>query len=109
MRGPLAKRNMVGVAQWWRTDFSLPSFRSSAIALQQGLSGGTFIQCRWALLTVWTVDLSASAIGVAQFVTHTWDTRQFTHQERIVTRHGMATYIQWRRIPDRSESTPKVM
>ena len=32
------------------------------------------------------------------------DTRQFA-PGRIITGHGMATYIQWRRIPDRSEST----
>ena len=59
------------------------------------------------------VDRWRSAIGVplvvlrwTQDTAHRNSHRQFT-RKRIITGRGMATYIQWRRIPDRSESVSK--
>ena len=92
-------------AQWRRTDFCFLPSADFLSLMRQGVFGSAFVQLRWALLTEQTVDLSARQSAFVRVATHTENTRQFTHQERITTRHGMATYIQWRRIPDRSEST----
>ena len=92
-------------AQWRSTGFC--SFFPSADLLslgRQGVIGGSFVQLRWALLAERIVGGSASAIGVRVGVSHT-GTRGSFAPGRIITGHGMATYIQWRHIPDRSEST----
>ena len=60
------------VAQWRRTDFCFLPSADFLLLTWQGIFGGAFVQLRWALFMERTVDLSASAIGVAQFVsTHT--------------------------------------
>ena len=92
------------VAQWRRTDFCFLPSADFLSFTRQGVFGSALVQLRWALLTERTVDLLARQSAFVWVVTHTRKTRGNSHQERITTRHGMATYIQWRRIPDRSES-----
>ena len=94
------------VAQWRHTDFCFLPSADFLSLMWQGIFGGTFVQLRWALFTERTVD-SLARQSTLRSSSHTWRTRGSSHQERIITRHGMATYIQWRRIPDRSESTPE--
>ena len=94
---------------WFFLHFSSADFLSLA---RQGVFGGAFVLLRWALYRSWP-----SIVGVRQsafpwsFALDTGHGTQDSHRQftrkRIITGRGMTTYIQWRRIPDRSESVSK--
>ena len=97
------------VAQWRRVVFPLFESAVQLLRSQQRLSGGAIVRRWWAPFhrSGSSRRRRQSAFVRSSDTMHgTQSPHRFT-RKRIITGHGMATYIQWRRIPDRSESVSK--
>ena len=101
---------MASVAQWRIIGFFAFCLRPFTPQISYRLHGRAYLA---ACLSSCGGPLSGADRRLVGFSNRRLRRRSHTHGDtrftpgRIITRHGMATYNQWQRIPDRSERIPE--